>query len=429
MEEAYKTINDFEREPVPKEVRKGWLPMATVWFAIGIDLSGMLLGAQLGAGIPFVEALLAVAVGSLFLGVLGAICANIGAATGLSTTMISNFVFGAAGAKVISVVISISMIGWFGVQAGFFAENTVSVVEHLTGWALPLPATAFVGGLLMMTTAFAFRWFEKLTNWTSPLLVVLILAALVLAFTQRDASAVLAPVEAKFSFGVAVSLVVGIYVLGTILSPDISRWAKSKKDAMIAAFLGFFFGNSFMVVIAVLLSKLLNTEDLAQVFILLGLSLPALIVLTFSQWTTNTNNLYSASLSMSVLIPKAKRPVLTLVMGIAASALAFIGIFDHFITFLSLMTMLIAPVGGVYAAEYYVVDKQKFSFQALHSRKLIGRSLAVWLVTSLFCWLTTPAPDGLGLLVFTTIPALDGFIVAFVLQALIGKAVFARKNR
>ena len=147
------------------------------------------------------------------------------------------------------------MIGWFGVQAGFFAENTVSVVEHLTGWALPLPAIAFVGGLLMMTTAFAFRWFEKLTNWTSPLLVVLILAALVLAFAQRDASAVLAPVEAKFSFGVAVSLVVGIYVLGTILSPDISRWAKSKKDAMIAAFLGFFFGNSFMVVVAVLLSN------------------------------------------------------------------------------------------------------------------------------------------------------------------------------
>ena len=101
--------------------------------------------------------------------------------------------------------------------------------------------------------------------------------------------------------GTAISLVIGIFIVGTVLSPDIARWARTPKHAVTAAFIGFFVGNSFMTVIAIFLSRLMDTDDLTNIFIMLGLGLPAIIVLTLAQWTTNTNNLYSASLGFSVV--------------------------------------------------------------------------------------------------------------------------------
>ena len=41
---------DYELGVVPAGERKGWLPIAGIWIAIGIDLSGTILGVQLGAG-------------------------------------------------------------------------------------------------------------------------------------------------------------------------------------------------------------------------------------------------------------------------------------------------------------------------------------------------------------------------------------------
>ncbi|KKO50744.1 hypothetical protein [Paenibacillus sp. DMB20] len=70
---------DFEREPVPASMRKRWLSMSLVWIAIGIDLSAMFLGAQLGNGMNLADSLVATIAGSMILGVIGALCAYVGA--------------------------------------------------------------------------------------------------------------------------------------------------------------------------------------------------------------------------------------------------------------------------------------------------------------------------------------------------------------
>ncbi len=91
--------NDYERQPVPISERKRWYSISLVWIAVGIDLSAMLFGAELGAGMNFQDALLAVVIGSAILGILAAFCAYVGAVTGLSTSMISKFTFGANGGR------------------------------------------------------------------------------------------------------------------------------------------------------------------------------------------------------------------------------------------------------------------------------------------------------------------------------------------
>ncbi|GIN73122.1 cytosine permease [Bacillus sp. J14TS2] len=409
--------NDYERQPVPISERKRWYSISLVWIAVGIDLSAMLFGAELGAGMNFQDALLAVVIGSAILGVLAAFCAYVGAVTGLSTSMISKFTFGANGAKFVSLFLAVSLLGWFGVQTGFFAENAFAAIKGVVGWEIPLPLLAGIGGILMMTTAvLGYRAIEKLSSWSVPLLLILVILSVILAIKKYGASELSAPVENIFSFGMAISLVISVFVVGAVISPDVSRWARTKKDAILASFFGFFFGNSFMIVIAMILSRIMDESDLTTIMITVGLGVPGILVLILAQWTTNTNNAYSSGLSLSVIFSKTNKVVLTLIAGIIGTLLAVLGIYDYFIDFLTIMTMFIAPIGGVYTASYYIGGQSLFKNRNNQAYKFLP--LLAWVLGTLISWLTMEGPIGLELFTLTTISSVDSFLVAFLFQAI-----------
>ncbi|MBS4219478.1 cytosine permease [Bacillus sp. FJAT-49711] len=409
--------NDYAREAVPESERKKWLSISLVWIAVGIDLSAMLFGAELGNGMNFNDALLSVIIGSAILGVLAAFCAYVGAVTGLSTSMISRFTFGISGAKFVSFFIAISLLGWFGVQAGFFAENASAAIKGALGLELPMPLLAGIGGILMMTTAIiGYRAIEKLSSWSVPLLLILVILAVILAIKQFGLSELKAPVDNVFSFGMAISLVISIFVTGAVISPDVSRWAKTKKDAVLASFFGFFFGNSFMIIVAMILSRIMDESSLTTIMITVGLGIPGILVLILAQWTTNTSNAYSSGLSLSVIFTRTNKAVLTLIAGLIGTFLAVLGIYDYFINFLSIMTLFIAPIGGVYTAYYYIGGAKLFD--TLNDKAFKFLPLTAWALGTLISWFTTEAPIGLELFTFTTIPSLDSFVIAFIFQAI-----------
>lgn len=409
--------NDYAREPVPQSERKHWFSISLIWIAVGIDLSAVIFGVELGSGMSFNDALISVLIGSAILGVLAAFCAYVGAATGLSTSMISRFTFGTSGAKLVSLFIAIALLGWFGVQAGFFADNAYIIVKESLNLSLPLPLLAAIGGILMTSTAmYGYKAFEKLSLWAVPLLLILLFVTIYLAFDQYGASGLSASVENVFSFGMAISLVMSVFITGAVISPDISRWAKTKKDAVIASFVGFFVGNSFMIIVAMILSRIMDESSLTNIMIMVGLGVPGILVLILAQWTTNTSNAYSSGLSFAVVFTKINKGVLTLFAGLAGTLLAVLGIYDNFMNFLNIVSMFITPVAGVYTAAYYF-GKNEF-FGVKNDKKFKALPLVAWLLGALAGWFTSAGPTGLELFTFTTIPSLDSFIIAFVAQFL-----------
>ncbi|CAM4132073.1 cytosine permease [Lederbergia lenta] len=409
--------NDYAREAVPLNERKKWFSISLVWIAVGIDLSAMLFGAELGNGMTFNDALFSVIIGSAILGVLAAFCAYVGAVTGLSTSMISRFTFGISGAKFVSFFIAISLLGWFGVQAGFFAENAFVAIEGSIGLSVPIPLLAGIGGILMMTTAIiGYRAIEKLSSWSVPLLLILVILAVILAVNKFGISQLSAPVDNIFSIGMAISLVISIFVVGAVISPDVSRWARTRKDAVLASFFGFFFGNSFMIIVAMILSRIMDESSLTTIMITVGLGIPGILVLILAQWTTNTSNAYSSGLSLSVIFTRTNKAVLTLVAGGLGTLLAVFGIYDHFINFLTIMTMFIAPIGGVYTASYYIGGKK--IFDSVNDQAFKFLPLLAWALGSLISWLTMEGPIGLEIFTLTSISSLDSFLIAFIFQSI-----------
>ncbi|MEK4091964.1 cytosine permease [Viridibacillus sp. FSL H8-0110] len=421
MDEGKKVL-DYEREAVPEHLRRSWFSMFSVLVAIGVDLASVLLGAELANGMAMNQAIISVCVGSFLLAILCSICAIVGASTNLSTSMITKYVFGKYGALAFSLVIGISLLGWFGVQVGFFAENAHIILLDSFDVSINVKLLSFIGGILMMTTAiYGFRAIEKLSMWSVPLLLGIMLLTLFL--TLKDYPL---PVEIQntgaFTFGSAVSLVISIFIVGATISPDISRWAKSKKDAIISTFFGIFIGNSFMIIIAILLTRYIGTDDMMRIFIILGMAIPGILVLTLAQWTTNTSNLYSSSLGFSIVFPKISKKLLTIILGLIATSLAVLGIFEQFISFLNILAVVIAPIGGIYISEFFIVKTEFNRYKnQLEEQTIVVRSNIAWIIGMVVTFMTTAQPSGLELFSLTTIPSLDGFITGFVVQTVIGK--------
>lgn len=418
---------DYELTVVPQAERKGWLPISLIWIAIGIDLSGTILGVQLGQGMEFGAAVAATLLGSTLLGLLAMACTYIGAASGLTTAMISRTVFGRFGGILIALIMAVSSMGWFAVQVGFFATNAQTAIAELTGASVPLVVLNAIGGALMMLTAlWGYRSIERLSSWAVPLLALILFAGIGLAVMRHGWEPLFTPATTAFTFGGAVSLVMGIFVLGVVVSPDIARWAKNPTHAMRAGFIGFFVGNSLIIIIALILSKLMNEEDLIHIFFALGMGIAAILVLTLAQWTTNTSNLYSASLSFSAVFTRIPRRLLTLIAGIIATVVACLGMYDAFIPFISAMGIALAPYGGVYIAEFFFGDRTRFSFEhALSEPTVRWPAVISWLAGIAVALLSSDPAFGLGFgaLTLTTIPSMDGLITAVVIQGILTRTL------
>ncbi len=93
----------------------------------------------------------------------------------------------------------------------------------------------------------------------------------------------------------------------------------------------------------------------------LGLGIPVLIVMVLATWTTNINNLYSASLSIARMMPRVRDWVITLVSGVIGTLLALAGIMDHFVEFLILLGIIVPPIAGVYLADYFLLRETRIA--------------------------------------------------------------------
>ncbi|MBE8577996.1 cytosine permease [Vibrio sp. OPT18] len=409
---SHKKIDDFELEPVPEKAKRSWWVISLIWLAIGIDISGLFLGSILSSGIGFEDALLATFIGSGLLAIIAMLCANIGFQAGVSTPLVSSAVFGRNGGKILGFINGISLVGWFAFQADFFAFIMVDalakydiIISHLT---------ALIGGsvLMMMTAIYGVRALGKLSTYSVPLMVTLITIGLFMAADYQGGAA--PSIENPLTLGQAISFVMSIWILAAVAAPDIARYAKTRRDAILGAGIGFLVGNSAIILIALILTKMTGTDDLVEVFFTLGLGMAAIIVLVFAQWTTNSSNLTSGGLCMSMVLPKIPRPVLVVIMTIVGIGIAQLGMVNKFTDFLMLLSVTIAPAAGVYIVQYYFLDSTKMSFENIQQVPAwMFKGLASWAFGTAFSACT--APEFFNLFSFTSISALDGILAAGVI--------------
>lgn len=430
MKASAQTLEDYSLERVPPGKRRAWIDLAVIWIGIAVVMSAIFRGMMIGLGLGKTShVILCYLLGEVILIGIMSFMGYIGARTGFSTPLIANYSFGRMGAIIISFSIALSLMGWFGVQAAFFART----IQFYFQTDFPLPLFSFLCGIVMMIPAiFGIRGLSTLSWIASPFMLIIFLYGIIkmgFHFLPSEDLVSLAlnhqPDPYPVTIGAAASVVAGGFIVGATTSADIFRFARPRfKDICLAATIAMT-ASAFLHIVgsALAMNTGLYHERLPELVIggqYLGLGFIGLVVLLFAQWTTNDSNLYSSVLAFNNIF-RIKRWRMTILAGIFASMLAALGILERLELFLIILTVSIGPIGGIFLCDYYLLSRLKKENLREKAIPWVNiKALVVYVISFLVGWLTSGHPFTIKIFPFSVF-AFNGIIVSIGLYFLVMK--------
>ena len=357
--------NDNATQRVPENEKKGFCSIAFVAAGYCICMSGLYTGAAMGFGMNFKEAILAVIVGNVILSVYGGLIGAAGAREGVSTSMLARHTFGREGSKVIGILLAAVMAGWYAVQVGFFG-STMSALFPNGGIITSQYVAAFWGGILMMVTAYmGYKGLNILSYIAVPSIAILSVVGVCVAVKGSGGwNAIMNLVPPKpMTISASIVAIVGSFAGGAAAQSDITRYAKDAKTSWLGTVFGYLIANTFVILAGYLITAATGESDPPVAFLAMGLGVAALLILILAQWTTNDNNLYTASLGLSNCLPFSKHKIVV-VTGVLATIVGAMGLADYFTAWLNILGVALPPVAGVIICDYYFLKGMKYEYGA-----------------------------------------------------------------
>jgi cytosine permease len=414
-------VDDYALARVPDRARYSWWSVAVQRFGQMSALSQFLLGATLGFGMGFWEAFLALTLGAVVLEVVAIFVGVIGVREGLSTSMLVRWTgFGRAGSALVGLAIAISLIGWFGIQSAVSAQGLVALVGGLPEWAWSL-----VFGLLV--TAIVLRGFHSMA-WTAyltvPTFLLLVGWSIGSELLRHDVGALMAsaPPGPQLSLLEGTTLVAGGFMVGALITPDMTRFNRTTADVVKQTLVGITLGEYVIGLSGVLLAHAARTDDVTAI-VTSSVGWVGILVILAGTVKINDWNLYSSGLGLvnfvgTVFGKQLNRGVATAVFGVLGSILAAAGILDEFSGFLTVLGVVFPPVGGILVAEYFVVRRWRRELDESRTRGAVPDEAPNWVPATLVIWVVSALVGGL---VEVGLPSVNSLLLAFVLYAVAGK--------
>jgi cytosine permease len=414
---------DYGTKPVPAGEGKGWFGISMVYWGSAMCLPSFFIAALVAGPKTLGSSILIYVVASLALGGLAVLTGIFGAKTRLSSGLTARFTFGFIGANVLQVLMFFACWGWFGVQLGFmvtgFGDGGLMLV---LGNALPAWFWTILGGALITVTAVVgFKAIEKLSIVAMPLIVIILVVTIIREYSGGQSFAAAAAVTGPnaMPFGVAVSTLIGSYIIGVTVTPDVTRYAKNRKAAGWGMLSGMAGGFVVVLTLGAIMVKGAGGEfDFSKIILQGGSvvwSILAVVTIVLASWTTNDVNLYSGSLSINAMFPKMNKVMITVVSGVIGTGLALLGINTAagFQTFLGIIAILIPPAVAIMIVDYYMFkgerNQEYDSDKTEKLPKLRAMPFVSWMVGAGFGFIAQYTPVKL-----TSITAIDAIIVSAV---------------
>ena len=287
-------------------------------------------------------------------------------------------------------------------------------MREAAGVELPARLYGFIGGVLMIVTVlYGFKAMDWLNRIAVPLLAVVLLWALTHLGDAMSLSELL-QVEGRSdariaTFGAGVTAMIGSLAAMASGMPELTRFARRRKDALLASFLSYPTFAVLLLAVAGAPAVYTGNPDFTANLIAVGLGLPALIIVIVATWTTNIANIYVGSLALARVFNKPPDWIVTLGIGSVGVAFALAGGADHFISFLVLIGALLPPIAGVYIAHFFIVGNVE---EAATSPASIAAAFVAWGCGASVALLTSFRDVAL-----TTVPAVDSLLTAGLIYA------------
>ena len=382
--------------PLTDEQRRDALPLLTMAFGWGFLITGLMVGGALGAGVNFWPDLIYVS----FLGntanfVIGALVGYIGYKTACNSGLLYKFVYGQIGAYFPVLFLALVLICWQGIVVGAFGFAWAQDFDSLTFYAVAV----FAGILFTWTTYYGVRGLELVST---PSVVILVLVGVYAAYTQiSQAGGVqefLALSETTASSNPiskmdAINIVIGSWIVGAIVMPEYTRFAKKAWVAIAIPFIVMIIAQWFLQIIGSAGGIVSGQFDFTTYMRLQGVFVAGLglIGMSMALWTTGDANLYLPVIQTSSVLRRPQK-VMTVICGVLGTVVGLV-IYQHFIQFIDYLAVLLPPLIGPVIAHFYIIKKRKFNVDELDAQPkwnmaallayVVGASSKWWLVQNL----------------------------------------------
>jgi len=398
---------EYEHHAVPLNARRSTFSVSMVWLGFPMIITGAMTGSILVAGMGFKAALLAMLIGNAFMfayvGAMGAL----GTERGFNFALLASAVFGKKGYVLASGLLSTLLLGWYAVQTGI----TGNLIH--TAFNLDYLAVTMVAGLLYLgITYVGIHGLHWIGIVSVPLFVIFggwvaLDSASTAGWSQVIAYAGTNP-GTPMALGVGITIVISLFIDAGTVTADFNRWAADKKSSLIATFCAFPFANLLAMLVGGVMTAALAVPN-PQPFGLdnmfgymlaqhLGwLSVVAFVFLFCNLGSVCAHCLYNASVGWS-RIGNGRMRVFAVGLAVVGITIAAANVWALFIPWLSLLGILVPPIGAIILADLYFIRPG-----AQISANWRPRAFAAWFIGSLVAY---------G--VETYVPGLSTAISAFV---------------
>ena len=371
--ELEKNSADNPVTALTEQQRRNAGPLLALAFGWGFLVTGLFTGGLLGNGLPFwPDIVLASFFGNLVNFIIGAFVGYIGYKTACNSGLLYRYVYGNAGAYIPVVFISILLIGWQGIVVGAFGatwttalhpELPASEIFSSTTFYI---AAVFAGILYTVTTYFGVKGLEKVSIPSVAVLVFVGLYAIYLNVEQAGGfstfQALSAELAAKNPLTTveAINLVIGSWIVGAVVMPEYTRFAKKTWVAIAIPFIVLIIAQWFLQIVGAL-GGIVSGDFMFTTYLMnqgVIIAWIGIIGMSLALWTTGDANLYLPVIQTSSIFKRPKH-VTTVICGTLGTILG-LGLYQNFMEWINLLASIVPPLIGPVIVEYYMIDRAKF---------------------------------------------------------------------
>lgn len=347
--------NEYEHSEVPLNSRKSVLSVSLVWIGFPMIITATVTGAAIVAALGFWQGMLAILLGNLILfgyvGTLGVLSTK----KGYNFSLQSSITFGKIGSRIVSGLLSSLVIGWFAVQTGLTGSNMNAAFGSNFYLVTLLAGILYIGITLIGVKALTF-----IGALSAPFFFILGCWAVNDTVSEKGWTSITTFAgDNSLSLGVAITMVVALFIDSGTLAGDFNRWSKNKKESLIATFSAFPVANMIAMIFGGLIAASASqNSDFFQYIAAKGgaVSILAIILLFLNLGSVCSHCLYNGAVGWSSLLGKKMRST-ALILGIIGIILAISGAWNHFIAWLNLLGIIVPPIGAVIIADQLLVRK------------------------------------------------------------------------
>ncbi|MDQ3847833.1 MAG: cytosine permease [Thermoproteota archaeon] len=359
--------------PVPESHKTlGGLDYFILWSSLGVGLLVLSAGSFLSEA-RFIDAILAVIVGSSAGSLLLALAGKIGSDHGIPSLITMRPAFGIIGSYLPASLNIVQLVGWTTFEIMIMAR----AADILTGSVLPYYFWAAIFGVLVAALGIAGplnvvrQWVGKFAVWIAYGTSAIIIVNLI---NSSDIITLISLPGQGLSFFSALDLVIAMPVSWMPLVADYNRFSKRSKSALWGTFIGFTMTNILFYFGGILL----GTSDIfAIVAAIQAMFFGFLMLLLIVDEADNAfADVYSASVSTQNIFAKVNQKHLIIGFSMLSAVLAMIVSIDQYQVFLLLIASIFVPLFGVVLTDYYIIKRQKYTEQMLYvTQKGLGVGL------------------------------------------------------